>query len=269
MVHASDYILHVTAGPTYDPSTHDEVKVNTSEPIKISSELVDASVKVRIKDFRGMLCDYCVRDNDPNFSAPGLPEGSPSTCEYFSHPKHTSDLYSISFSFIPKSDDPNEQWSGDDLIFGNDFDHSIKDRLPPGFSYAFKFVTWSIDPGMFGDPYAEEPYIYSPMLSSVNSLRIGEKTGKPSEQKGEDEVITEGSSGDGEAVRQDAHIPADAAARQKHFLNVAHRQDFKFEKGREYSCDFFNPYLDFNEFSLKLPIITIPIIGHWDGQPLR
>lgn len=36
-------------------------------------------------------------------------------------------------------------------------------------------------------------------------------------------------------------------------------------------CDFFNPYLDFNEFALKIGygLPAISIIGHWDGQPLR
>lgn len=122
---------------------------------------------------------------------------------------------------------------------------------------------------MFGDPYADEPYIYSPMLSSVNSLHIGEKTEKPSEQQGEDWVILEGARGDGELVREGAGVPEEAAARQKHFLDASKREGFKFEAGREYSCDFFNPYLDFNDFALKLPVISIPIIGHWDGQPLR
>ena len=44
-----------------------------------------------------------------------------------------------------------------------------------------------------------------------------------------------------------------------------------FEAGREYKCDFFNPYLDFNEFALKIGygLPNISMIGHWDGQPLR
>lgn len=53
MVKASDYIIQVTAGPSYDSSTHSEVNVNTPEPVKISSAHLDASVKVRIKNYRG------------------------------------------------------------------------------------------------------------------------------------------------------------------------------------------------------------------------
>ncbi|KAF3219192.1 hypothetical protein TWF191_007987 [Orbilia oligospora] len=33
--------------------------------------------------------------------------------------------------------------------------------------------------------------------------------------------------------------------------------------------DFYNPYLDFNEFALHLPGISIHILQYWDGQPLR
>jgi hypothetical protein len=66
-------------------------------------------------------------------------------------------------------------------------------------------------------------------------------------------------------------VPAASAARQKFFLTEANRKNFTFEKGREYQCDFFNPYLDFNEFALKIGygLPNISIIGHWDGQPLR
>jgi hypothetical protein len=92
-------------------------------------------------------------------------------------------------------------------------------------------------------------------------------------------------------------LPATGAARKKHFLTESHLKEFTFEKGRVYSNDFYNPYLDFNgrlelrlqiaggqrpwltlditDFALRLPGyglipgITIPIISFWDGQPLR
>ena len=72
-------------------------------------------------------------------------------------------------------------------------------------------------------------------------------------------------------MRKELGIPAATAQRQKHFLNEAKRKDFTFEEGREYKCDFFNPYVDFNEFALKIGygMPAISIIGHWDGQPLR
>jgi hypothetical protein len=116
------------------------------------------------------------------------------------------------------------------------------------------------------------------LLSSINVLRIGGKgdakaegDGEKSGSKDETVVYEEGAFGDGEAIRKDLHLPATSAARQKHFLAEQHRKDFTFEAGREYQCDFFNPYLDFNEFALKIGygMPAMSIIGSWDGQPLR
>jgi hypothetical protein len=218
----------------------------------------------------------------------GYPKGSPSTSPYFSTPQHPYDRYSISFSFTPKDD-----ISGDDLVFGNDFDHPIRDRLPPLFDKAFGIVKWWIDPGLDGDVYGDEPYLYGPLLSSINVLRICGKEGEDSEEpkpdvRAEDsadevamaesqeketsvDVYEEGAEGSGSSVREKQSIPGHPPARQKFFLTEANRKSFTFEGGREYRCDFFNPYLDFNEFALKIGygLPTISIIRHWDGQPLR
>ncbi|KAJ8105121.1 hypothetical protein OPT61_g10370 [Boeremia exigua] len=253
------YELRVTAGATYDRTKHQDVLVNTEKPLHISSDLIDAQIHMRIKDYRG------------------LPAGSPSTSPYFSTPQHPYDRYSISFSFTPKHD-----IAGDALVFGNDFEHPIRDRLPPLFDKAFGIVKWWIDPGLEGDVYGDEPYLYGALLSSINVLRIGAKKdadgaegadggADKGEGEGEAVVYTEGAYGDGEAVRAEHNIPATSAQRQKFFLTEANRKNFTFEAGREYQCDFFNPYLDFNEFALKIGygLPNISIIGHWDGQPLR
>ncbi|KAL5114486.1 hypothetical protein ACEQ8H_007629 [Pleosporales sp. CAS-2024a] len=252
--HHSQYILLITAGPTYDTATHQDVLVNTEKPVHIESDLIDAQVYMRIKDYRG------------------LPKNSPSTSPYFSSPAHPYDRYSIGFSFRPK-----QSIAGDKLVFGNDFEHPIRDRLPPLFDKAFGIVTWWIDPGLEGDVYADEPYLYGALLSSINVLRIGDTKDAKAESEGHTEngdgvtIYQEGAFGDGEAIRKEKNIPATAAARQKHFLAKHNREAFTFEAGREYQCDFFNPYLDFNEFALKIGygLPPISILGHWDGQPLR
>ncbi|KAF2735611.1 DUF1769-domain-containing protein [Polyplosphaeria fusca] len=257
MSHHSQYHLRVTAGPTYDTSTHTSVLVNTSQPATISTSHLSARIHVRIQDYRG------------------LPDSSPSTSPYFAHPQHLTSRYSISFTFTPR-----RALSGKHLVFGNDFDHPIRDRLPPLFDKAFGIVKWWIDPGLEGDVYGDAPYLYGALLSSINVLRIGEKgTGEEKEEGKEGgegdneevEVFEEGAEGDGEAVRREAGIPGESGRRQKFFLDEAKRGEFVFEEGREYKCDFFNPYLDFNEFALKLGygLPPISIIGHWDGQPLR
>ena len=133
-------------------------------------------------------------------------------------------------------------------------------------------MKWWIDPGLDGDVYGDHPYLYGALLSSINVLRIGTKEKQEKEaQEGEADVYTEGADGDGEEVRKELSIPELAYQRQKYFLAEDKRKAFEFEEGREYKCDFFNPYLDFNEFSLKLGygLPPISILGHWDGQPLR
>ncbi|KAF2476680.1 DUF1769-domain-containing protein [Lindgomyces ingoldianus] len=259
MAYHENYILRVTAGHSYNPKTHQDVHVNSEKPVNISSDHIDAQIHIRIKDYRG------------------LPPKSPSSSPYFYTPQHPYDRYSISFSFTPKS-----HISGHHLVFGNDFDHPIRDRLPPLFDKAFGIVKWWIDPGLDGDVYGDEPYLYGALLSSINVLRIGSKTplspslSSSSDGDGEDEeadveVYEEGAEGDGNDVREEHSIPLDARQRQKHFLSEDRRKQFRFEAGREYKCDFFNPYLDFNEFALKLGygLPAISIVSHWDGQPLR
>lgn len=224
---ADKYILKVTAGPDYE--NQQDVKVNSEEPIKLSSKQVTTNLRLRVQNYRG------------------LPEGSPKTSPYFDHEKHKSDLYSLAFTFTPKED-----INGHDLVLGNDFDHPIRDKLPPGFQQAFKIATWFIDPGLYGDVYAEEPYLYGPLLSSINTFRVGPKDDKEQEKveeiraNEETLVFEEGADGDGADVRKELRIPDAGPQRQKFFLTESNLKNFTFEKGREYSNDFFNPYLDFN-----------------------
>lgn len=248
---AHNYILQVTAGPSYDSKSHKVVAVNTAEPLSISSDAIDIQLNVRVQNYRG------------------LPKDSPSTSPYFSTAPHdkNGDQYSISFSFTPK-----QSINADHLIFGNDFDHPIRDRLPPGFGTAFKIVKWAIDPGLDGDVYADKPYLYGPLGSSINTLRVGSKNGNETQhlEKGDAGfVFSEGGDGDGEELRKEIGVPESEAARKKWFLNQTNRTTWDFEAGRIHWGDFFNPYLDFNEFALRLPGFTLSIMKYWDGQPLR
>ncbi len=273
--HAHSYKLRVTAGLSYDTRTHVVVPVNAPQTLHLNSEHMLLSVAVRIKQFTG------------------LPASSPTTSPYFTHPLHKSDQYSISFSFIPKVDIP-----GNDLIFGNNFDRPIRDRLPPGFNQAFRIVKWFIDPGLEGDPYADKPYLYGPVLSSWNILRIGEKIFEPQNPKPNDDakkesssssekaeetedpdaweipnvesfhetVVEEGAEGSGAEIRSTLSIPPDSSGRKQHFLTQSNRENFTFEAGRLYQSDFGNPYLDFNDFSLKLPGFSLNVNKYVDEK---
>lgn len=234
---ADKYILTVTAGPNY--TDQKPISVNSEKTTHIESPKCSVNLTARIQNYRG------------------LPEGSPKTSPYFSHPQHSADLYSLAFDFTLKED-----INGHDLVFGNDFDHPIKDKLPPGFNQAFNLVKWFIDPGLYGDVYSDEPYLYGPLLSSMNTLRIGPKDDKAQEKIEEERanqelvVIEEGADGDGQQVREEKKLPDTGAGRKKHFLTEAHLKDFTFEKGRQYSNDFYNPYLDFNGMRTRKSSVT-------------
>ncbi|KAI4110128.1 MAG: hypothetical protein L6R37_000021 [Teloschistes peruensis] len=208
---ADKYLLRVTAGPSYDPTDHQVIAVNSPTPTHVKSALCDAVINVRIQNYRG------------------LPHGSPATSSYFSHPPHTHDQYSIGFSFVPHRD-----ISGKSLVFGNDFEHPVRDRIPPGFSAAFKIVKWAIDPGLDGDVYADKPYLYGNALSSINALSVGPKVGKTgldlakiAGKKQEAEAITEGGYDGGQELRDQLSVP---------------------------------------EFALKLPGFSLKVLGYLGGE---
>ncbi|KFY42522.1 hypothetical protein V495_04468 [Pseudogymnoascus sp. VKM F-4514 (FW-929)] len=246
------YTLRVTAGTSYDINTHQTVAVNTPEPISIKSEHTDVSLNIRIQNYKG------------------LPRSSPADSPYFSIPDYTKHQYSISFSFTP-----TEAIPGDDLVFGNDFDNPIRDRLPPAFGSAFKIVKWAVDPGLEADVYADQPWLFGKFLSSIDKLWLGSKNSEPAGKGGDnfdDKIgilVEEGGAADGLAYRKEKGVPDTAAARKKHFLVEGNRKGFEFEAGRPVFVDFGNPYLDFNKFALKLPGFHLPIMSYWDGQPLR
>ncbi|OWP04077.1 hypothetical protein B2J93_2085 [Marssonina coronariae] len=263
---AQKYVLRVTAGPGYETTTHQVVPVNDARSVTIDTEHINVDLNVRIQSYRG------------------LPKTSSTTSPYFDLPPHdkNQDQYSIAFRFQPKT-----SINGDDLVFGNDFDHPIRDRLPPGFSTAFRIVKWAIDPGLDGDVYADKPYLYGPAASSVNRLHVGSKGGR--QDIGEHEaglVFEEGGDAEGRELRWEQGVPDTEAARKKHFLHEDKRKGWEWEEGRVYGCDFYNPYLDFNglaprslnrlarlttqpDFALRLPGFTLPIMNYWDGQGLR
>ena len=253
-------MLRVTAGPSYDSATHVEVPVNDPTPLKVRSDLADIELSVRIQGYHG------------------LPLGSPSTSPYFSSDPHAynQDQYSIALRFSPheRRDDSgrSEQAevpggiSGHDLQFGNDFDRPIRDKLPPGFNTALSIVRWWIDPGLDGDAYADKPYLYGPALSSFNSIHVGQ--GLFDKAKG-GLWFEEGGDEEGMQYRARADVPEDRKARMKWALKDDSKTKWVFQYGKTYGLDFFNPYIDFNTLSLKLPGFHLPIVKYWDGQGLR
>lgn len=73
----------------------------------------------------------------------------------------------------------------------------------------------------------------------------GSEDSKTNEKK-QVRVLEENGPEDNAAVKEELGMPTDSKARMKYFLNAQRRKEFVFEKDREYRCDFYNPYLDFN-----------------------
>lgn len=189
----------------------------------------------------------------------GLPRSSPSTHNYFSHSLHTSDRYSISFAFTPKRDIP---CSGS--VWGNDFPHPVRDRLPPGFNTAFNIVKRFIDPGLECDAYADEPWLLGPSLSCWFSYWIGDKT--DGEQDNLKELVEEGGEGSGLHIRKELGLPDTGDKRRKWALTASNRDKVTYERGRTYQADFYNPYLDFSNFSLRLPGFSLNVLKYIDDK---
>lgn len=154
---------------------------------------------------------------------------------------------------------------------GFDFSHPVRDRLPPGTKTAVKIATTVLDPGLYADPYSDEPYLYGPALSSFFAFRIGgmmeeESIEEQLKRLGEEGVVEEGASFSGESIRSGQEIPGSWKARRKFFLDQSQLEKFTFEKGRMYHADFFNPYLDFSTFSLRLPGFSISVAKYVDEK---
>ncbi|GMF79411.1 unnamed protein product [Aspergillus oryzae] len=219
------YRLKVTAGPSYDPSTHQLVPVNEDQTLRIENEHAITSLCVRIRDY--------------------------------------TDQYSISFAIVFK-----QPVNANSLLFGNDFDRPIRDRLPPGFNAALRLVKWTIDPSLDGDAYADKPYLYGPAVASWNQFCIGEKIRKNDEVPGMHErVVEEGGEGSGLEVREQMGIPAGVNERRKYFQSEETRTGFEFEEGRAY----WMADLVVVDFSLHLPGITINVLPYIneDNHSLR
>ncbi|KAM7191713.1 Protein of unknown function (DUF1769) domain containing protein [Naviculisporaceae sp. PSN 640] len=262
---ADKYVLRVTAGPEYDIDKHVQVHVNKPDPIKITSEHMDIELNVRVQGYKG------------------LPPNSPSTSPYFDQEPHAynQDQYSIAFRFTPKKPTSNgttttngsssgeeeveiEGIPATDLQFGNDFDHPIRDRLPPGINAGLNILKWWIDPGLEGDVYADKPYLYGPALSSFNILHIGPGSHDP--EKGGLWFEEGAADSEGQEYRKTRGAPDDGKGRMKWALKKESKEAWVWEWGRTYGVDFFNPYVDFGELSIRLPGFHLPVVRYWDGK---
>lgn len=251
-----DYFLRVTAGPSYDRAAHVEVPVNGPTPVRLRGPAAEIDLCVRIHGYER-----------------GLPGTAPTTSAYFATEPHAAsgDTYSIALRFTAIAAPDQAAINGHDLQWGNDLDQPIRGHLPPGFNQALRIMRWWVDPGLVGDAYADRPHLYGPALSSFNRVYVGSGGEDPGSTNvtNVDIVVDEGGDEAGLAVRTAIGCPDSPAARQKWALTDEAKSSWTWEAGRTYGLDFFNGYIDFKEFAVRLPGFHLPVMPYWDGQSLR
>ncbi|KAJ3231700.1 hypothetical protein HDU78_005217 [Chytriomyces hyalinus] len=142
---AAGRILRCRVGPSL--STLETTAVNVdSDPILIDSPFFVGSIAVRVKNFAGI--------------APAGTEPVKDT-PYFGTRRR---LFSIQLQGRFK-----HEHSAEDVVFGAEFQHKV--NPPTGAWLAMKFANM-IDPALLADLYSETPWLYSPMLCSMNIANV-------------------------------------------------------------------------------------------------
>lgn len=155
-----------------------------------------------------------------------------------------------------------KEFSGDDVVFGNIFDAPIRDYLPYGTSAALKAVSW-IDPSLEQDIYADKPWAWSPLIATMQLVRLSKSEGKlPAwSSKLPDEDVS-------------AYVPEgapvhDSGARRKYFSKADHRKEVTLGPDTIVDADFSNGFLSFETLSLKLGAgLEFPLVNYWNGSPV-
>lgn len=151
--------LHISAGPS--ATSLKPLAVNhDDQPLEIDSADFRGRATVRIKSFTG---------HDPE----GVEHQSDSP--YFNDAYRKGITWSIQLQgrFL-------KEVSSDDVVFGNEFDKPIRDRLPYGTSLALQFVK-VVDPNMQHDLYSDKPWAYSPFLATMTHINVQRLRGESAE----------------------------------------------------------------------------------------
>jgi hypothetical protein len=202
--------LQVRAGTSLE--SLQKVVVNADEnPFDLKSDSFDGRAVVRVRDYTG------------------VNEAASTSSKYF-------DRYPDKFSIQVQGRflvDAN----ADDIIFGNAFEAPL--RLPPGSSIALNFAKW-FDPAIELDLFADKPKAFSPLVVTMNALRIDKAP----------DTMPPWPSSTGERIDEDASaIDVDSRERRKVLCVKARRESIKITPDMVFSMDFYNGYLDFDKAS--------------------
>ncbi|RIA98675.1 hypothetical protein C1645_812355 [Glomus cerebriforme] len=238
--------LQISIGTSYDPITHSILLPNDdSHPYFINTPHFTGRICVRIKDFKG------------------ITPADTRRIESSSYFEGNKDKYSIQVQGRFKGNN----WTADDIIFGNDFDKKL--NLPFGSSVGLKVLQY-IDPGLQADIYSDKPWAYSPLVYTMNRINLYEEPDIK-----DDDWLPLWPSSYGERIEENVICPHedvafnDVSKRKKHFGEEKNRKKFHIKDNQIWNFDFFNPYMDFNDITVMLPGFKLGILQFWDGQPVR
>ncbi|KAI8603549.1 hypothetical protein EDD21DRAFT_302112 [Dissophora ornata] len=258
MAETTRYRLRVSAGPSADPNDLKPIVVNDdANPMLIESDEFIGQIVVRI---RGL-------DKAPGYEEGQKQDGLETHPEslWFSKPGGDKNLSSVQISGRFK-----REWPGHQVVFGNQFERPL--RLPPLSSIALRFIQF-IDPGLKADLYCDRPWAFSPLIATMNTVnkkgeeeeRIQKKEKELQEQDDDREELVKTKSGNALAATTDS---LNSGARRSYFAKEANLAKHRYRPDQVYGFDFFNPYVDFANFTLRVPGFSVDITKYWDGQPL-
>lgn len=246
-----DYVLQVKAGA--DLSSLQLVKVNAEgAPLVVDSPHFTGRISIRILGFDGLT---------PNGEAPI------NNSAYFNG---TQRLFSVQIQGRFK-----QPTTADDLMWGIDFDHKL--NIPRLADVALKFVQHTIDPSLECDLHADKPWSRSPLIATMNTVSIMNLSGNTAVRPDAPAPLPPWPSPNGEHVEENtaAGIPQnrhmETGERRKHLKDAANRKAVQVLPSQVYDFDFFNPFLDFENFQIKFPAVhfSMNIMKYYNGEPLR
>jgi hypothetical protein len=287
MPNVSDYFLRISVGSNY--SNLKTVSVNDEHnPIFIDNEHYTGYICVRLLDFQGYTPDMDISKSISKHE----PISNPPS-RYFQG-KHRR--YSMMTQGRFK-----KEFNGDEIVFGAHLNKG--GEVPPGTSIAFRIAKW-LDPSIDADAYSETPYMYSPLVSSMNCLAIYQpgifhsmSPSSDENEENEEEAVKN------EEVEEDMPsigllkisdpppitpwqfhtkpVPEVAdllftnathkkqvhsyEKRKKYFSSLKNRTEVKISPEHIYCMDFYDAYFDLTNMTVKLPGFSLNAYKYWDG----
>ncbi len=300
---SEDYILRISAGPSYDDLKL--VHVNHEEsPILVNSPHFTGYILVRVSNFDGVTPEMELKNGD-KIGSTHNPKKRP-TWRYF---KGRNRRYSMVIQGRFK-----HAYNGDEVVFGADSNAPISSI--PGSSIGIRICKW-LDPALEAEVSGNDPHIYSPIVSSMNAMGIFKmeepiEEGTPLEVDEEDDTkgrqvyppleksVVSSTDLSVETISIGNSPPVDVKPWSFAKVNVPERNDLLFDDPNDakaatnyekrkklfgslqkrlathinpeylYCMDFYDAYFDLSTFTVKLPGFSVSAFKYWDGeQPLR